>query len=239
MSDLKLSTNATDGSDMTGMSGEVKPRKKSGCGCFAIGCLVLVLLFSAPFVGVGIWVATMDDAEWGEKLVSITQMEGFSEGFKAAIQENPDINAEAKKAIIDAYDTFATKYPNLPEEKKKKISENLIKLIKRAIFSPDTLAGGNAPDELVEIVEIFDPNAANLLKGVPATGTSTSTQTSIITTPPVSTNTAIATGQMTTTAVATSTATSDPFSFDLPSTTGTKTGSATATSTGGASPFDF
>lgn len=237
MAELKLSTSSAVEDPLGTVDGSLPPKKKSGCGCLAIGCAVILVLILGPIIGAGVWVATMDDAEWGEKLISVTQMEGFGNGFKSAIQQNDKLTAEQKKALLDAYDKFATTYPNLPADKKQKVSENLFKLIKMAIFDSDKFEG-DPPREMLDLIEVFDPNLAAQLKGEPVTSTGTGTGVTVSPTP---TPTPTPTPSPTPTPTPTPSTNPDPFSFDLPGPTPTPTPTPgpTPTPSPGPSPFDF
>lgn len=200
--DLKLSGGSNSTADFDSPTAPVE--KKSGCGCFMVGCLILVALIVLPIVGGGIYIATLDDAEWGAKIVSVMRNPDFSEGFKKGISESDDISAQQRKALAALYDKFLADYDKLSPQQQETINKNIFAVIRKLFTDPKSF-DKEPPKELMEIISTLklESSFQNLKQSITDPQTTTTTTTTTTTQP-------------------TSTTTSDPYSFDIKDTT-TKT----------------
>lgn len=230
MAELKLSTAQIEQASVD--PGAVPPKKKSGCGCFLIGCFSLLALILLPIIGGVIYIYSLDDAEWGEILISGMQNDIVAEVVKEAINQDTKMTPDEKKAALAGYESLNSTYNALSADQKKKVNENLMKVIKMAFINPDALKQG-PPPELLEIISILTgvtvPITAPDTTSTTSTATGTSTGTSVTPLP-----------QPSPTPSPTPSPSPDPFSFDLPMTPSPSPGpSPTPAPSPSPSNFDF
>lgn len=164
-------------------------QKKSGCGCFMVGCLIILAVIFLPIIGGGIYIATMDDAEWGGKIVTVLKNPDFVQGFKNGIQESDKINPDQKKALIALYDKFLTDYDNLSPQQQETINKNIFIVVKKIFINPQNF-NKEPPKELTEIISVLKlestfSNLKNTIQKDKTTSTTSTTTTP--TNPPPST----------------------------------------------------
>lgn len=220
--DLKLTMNSepvtsAGGPDFsTGVA-----KKKSGCGCLA-GCLGVLLLFIAPFIAGGIYVASLSDEQMGEKIVGFLANTSYTQSVKDAINSSDKMTPEEKTVFLSLYDGFLTKYHALPPQQQAIIHKNAYAIIKTIFTAPEKLNSKEPPEEFLQILDVLAIAPQQTLNQ------STDTQTSIAT--------------FTATATATTTDI-DPYGFGVDNNRtdrGTETTpSATATASGNKTNFDF
>lgn len=134
-------------------------KKSSGCGCFAIGCFMLILLCVLPFIGGGIYLASLDDEEWGGFVVDLLKNENFSSTFKVEIQKSTDMSNEQKTMVINLYDGFLKKYDSLPADKQDTIKKNVYVVIKKLFTDPKEFEQ-KPPAEFLEILTTLGADAS-------------------------------------------------------------------------------
>lgn len=134
-------------------------KKSSGCGCFAIGCFILILLCTLPFVGGGIYLASLDDEEWGGFVVNILKNESFSSTFKLEIQNSSDMSTEQKTIVVNLYEGFLKNYDSLSEEKQKIVKKNIYTVIKKLFTDPKGFEK-QPPAEFLEILTILGADSS-------------------------------------------------------------------------------
>lgn len=205
MSDLKLSGASAFPSpeDPTQKNAPAPAKKKSGLGCVLIGCLSLFLLIAAPIAGGLIYVATMDEADYGGVIVSLMHQDWFKDIVEETVMNDPNKTEEQKKSFSAGYEMFLKEYDKLPDADKEKIDIMLGTIFKKA------LKGGDA------VPEDFDKEMKEIFKTIEGSMTTTPDTTSSTTTPTTPTTPTTTVTPTTTT----TTPSTDPYSFDLPATT--------------------
>lgn len=183
-------TNPSDPS----MSGTVPPKKKSGCGCLLMGCLIVLFLISAPFIGGGIYLATLDETDLGSFVIGFIKSPQLSTEIKNAIQDGNMAESE-RQALLQIYDKLVANYDSLPDDKKEIVNRDMWIVITKAFKDHDESTP--PPPELMEMITILSPELSGILN------TTTPTTTTPTTTTPTTSPT---------------TNTTDPFNFDLPAT---------------------
>ncbi|MBF0105317.1 MAG: hypothetical protein HQM16_08325 [Deltaproteobacteria bacterium] len=133
----------------------VTGKKKSGCGCFLMGCLVVLLIIVGSVIGGGVYISSTDDATWGKMIASFISNPKYSEDIKKGIQGSTEVTQEQKQAFIALYDTFLLQYNNLPEDQKHIVQKNIFVVIKKIITNPQSL-DHEPPAELLEIIKVLD-----------------------------------------------------------------------------------
>jgi hypothetical protein len=153
--DLKLNTSvAAEDVYSAATNDGVPQKKKSGCGCFAIGCIALIILIVLPFAGGGLYLASLDDEDLGGVLVTFMTHPEFSKGFRSAIEDSPKMTADQKKQVLKVYDQFVNNYDSLTAEQQKSIKKNIFVVAQKIITDSESF-GKNPPKEFFDIISLL------------------------------------------------------------------------------------
>jgi hypothetical protein len=151
MSDL---LEVTDKNNVSNYIPKEPKKNKSGCGCFAIGCFALILLFLLPIIGGGIYLYTLDEADLGSLVVKVAKHPHFVEGFKEEIMKNKDLPENQKVMLLGIYDNFLAKYDSLSQDKQEKVNKNVFIVLKKLLTETDKYENA-PPPEFVELLAIL------------------------------------------------------------------------------------
>lgn len=129
-------------------------KKRSGCSCCLFGCFGLILLMLLPIIGGFVYLSTLDEAVFGEKIIMILKHPSFSEAIRKGIQENENLDTAQEKILLNFYDQLLSEYDKLPKEKQTIIDRNIVITIKKALMGPEDFRN-NPPEEFREILKIL------------------------------------------------------------------------------------
>lgn len=129
-------------------------KKRSGCSCAVLGCFGLIVLMLLPIIGGFIYLSTLDEAVFGEKIIMVLKHPGFSEALRKGIQGHEELDADQKKVLLNFYDQLLNEYDKLPREKQKIIDRNIVIAFKKAMMDPQNFQN-DPPEEFREILMIL------------------------------------------------------------------------------------
>lgn len=135
----------------------VPPKKKGGCcgcGCFLSGCLILIFLIFGPVIGGSVYLASLSDAEWGDKIIWLVKNKSFSDGFKNGIRESKGMTEDEKKIFIQTYEELVDNYDRLTPDQQHKVKDDLVKVFKAFLKNPDAKT---PPPELIDLMQLLQP----------------------------------------------------------------------------------
>ncbi len=137
----------------------VKKKSGCGCGCFLTGCLIFILLTVVPLIGGGIYVASLSEEDWGNKIIWLVKNKSFSAGFKNGIRNSNKMSEDEKKALIQVYEGIVESFDRLPPAQQTKVKKDIVIVIKTFIKHPDTKT---PPPEFQEILLLMNPGMIDL-----------------------------------------------------------------------------
>lgn len=175
MDELKLSTDTPGKPPLSPIPVPGNSKKKSsGCGCVLMGCLGLLLLVVTPFIGGFIYLASLNDSDYGHVAMEVITYPEFAKGFKEGVQESKKMSDEDKKVFIALYDRLIDQYDKLPADKRTTIDKDIVTVIKKAYADPEGF-GKTPPPELSEIMTIIGFPGMSGSSPTPSTNTTTTT----------------------------------------------------------------
>lgn len=151
--DLHLSSNSEDIQYQT-MDPENPKKKSGGCGCFIVGCLVVIALVLLPLIGGSLYLGSLDDEEWGGFIISMATNQSIINTLKEEINRSQDLDAQRKKELIEAYDTFLKRYGALSADEQKLIKKDVYVVVKTLLSGHHTFEE-NTPPEFTKILTML------------------------------------------------------------------------------------